>query len=118
LSARTGPPDDEGRARDPANVETVVTQTTSTPALTRTGSRTHSNGTGRQFGRRAAVSRGGGVRRGADLWREGYCRGYLAALVDVARAADDPEVWCLVDRVGENFTAPTADGYGLAGGDD
>ncbi len=64
-----------------------------------------SNGTGRQCGRYA------------DLWRKGYCSGFLAALSDVARASNDPDVWCLLDQVGENFTLPTGD-YDLAGGDD
>jgi hypothetical protein len=44
-----GPGDDGDRPRgEPANVEKVVTQTTSTPALTRTDSRFQCNGIGRQ----------------------------------------------------------------------
>ncbi len=53
------------------------------------------------------------ARRGADLWREGYCYGFLAALRDVARATNDPDVWCVLGRVGENITPPAADDYGL-----
>ena len=44
------------------------------------------NAAPRHFGRYART------RRPADLWREGYCYGFLAALRDVARAVDDPEV--------------------------
>lgn len=102
-------------SRDLGPPERDAGRTTPDPAdtLTKPNNQPKPNAANRQCGRYAA-----GVRRGAELWREGYCRGFLAALVDVARASNDPEVWCLLDRVGENFTLPTADGYELVGGDD
>lgn len=97
MTAHTGPPGERGGAPTPGSAHHHQRQ-----SLAKEDQHPQNNRPGRQ------------CRRRADLWREGYCHGFLAALCDVARASDDPNVWVLCDRVGENFTLPTDDGYGLA----
>jgi hypothetical protein len=48
--------------------------------------------------------------RYAHAWREGFGYGFLDALRLAARRTDDPDVWVMLSRLGEEYT--------LAGGDD
>jgi hypothetical protein len=43
-------------------------------------------------------------RRGAELWRDGFCHGFLDALRCAARRTDDPEVWGMLSRLAEEYT--------------
>lgn len=56
------------------------------------------------------------ARRGSEMWREGYCYGFLGALTAAAREINSPDVWAVLSRIGENFTL--VDTYELAAGDD
>jgi hypothetical protein len=90
------PPDDEGRAQGPPNAQKVVTTTTSSPALTRTGCRLEFNPRPRRLG----------------LYTSGWKDGFTAGAVDALRQAGRKlpvEVWHVVEEL--------ADAYELAADD-
>lgn len=92
----TGPPRKKAGplAKGPANAE--VSSPTSTA---------DSSGAGRRCVTGQCVRRDVGLchcpppRRGADLWRDGFCHGFLHALRLAARRTNDPETWAMLSRL-------------------
>jgi hypothetical protein len=75
------PPDDEGRARDPANAQRAVTQPPDTDATDTLQRRIQSSGNWSHLG------------HAGDVFRFGFGHGFRDALAMICRAVPDPAVW-------------------------